>query len=208
MKYVEPEPFATSCTCPHCSVFSQFQWWQKGWDNKLYQQSNNNPIRVGLCVHCGQPTMFIGSKMYYPDSGGAPPPNEHMPDKVRALYYEAGQIHARSPRGAAALLRLGIQELMIELGEPGRNINQDIKNLVEKGLPKTVQQALDIVRVTGNDAVHPGQIDTDDQNIVANLFSLLNLIVEQMIETPKKVDDLYKSLPENKRQSIDQRDGN
>lgn len=103
-------------------------------------------------------------------------------------------------------MRLAIQILCVELGESGKNINEDIKKLVKKGLPEIVQQSLDIVRVTGNDAVHPGQIDTDDINVTNNLFELTNIIVEYMIALPQKVSGLYTSLPKDKLDSIKQRD--
>jgi hypothetical protein len=69
-----------------------------------------------------------------------------------------------------------------------------------------VQKALDAVRVIGNDAVHPGQIDTDDPDTVGKLFSLTNLIVEYMITLPKQVDDIYSGLPEEKLKGIEDRD--
>ena len=86
------------------------------------------------------------------------------------------------------------------------NINTDIGNLVKKGLPEIVQQSLDIVRVTGNDAVHPGQIDTDNPETVAQLFELTNVIIEYMIALPKKVSGIYSSLPSQKIEGIKQRD--
>ena len=69
-----------------------------------------------------------------------------------------------------------------------------------------MQQSLDIVRVTGNNAVRPGQIDTDDPEVVTKLFDLLNIIVEYMIALPKRVSGLYKGLPSNAKDSIKKRD--
>jgi hypothetical protein len=145
--------------------------------------------------------------MYYPDTGTAPFPNPEMPDSVRSLYLESASVASKSPRGAAALLRLAVQLLCKELGEKGININDDIKNLVAKGLPDIVQKSLDIVRVTGNEAVHPGQIDTDDPEVVARLFDLLNIIVEYMIALPKRVTGLYSGLPSGALTSIKKRNG-
>lgn len=83
-----------------------------------------------------------------------------------------------SPRAAAALLRLALQKLM---KQPGKNINADIATLVEDGLRADVQQAADVLRVIGNEAVHPGQIDADNPKTVAGLFELLNIIAEDRI---------------------------
>jgi len=129
-----------------------------------------------------------------------------MPESVSNFYLEAASICAISPRGAAALLRLSLQELCRELGEPGQHINTDIASLVARGLPPMVQQSLDVVRVTGNHAVHPGQIDTDSQEVVTGLFSLLNVIVEYMITLPNQIAANYAELPESTRDGIEQRD--
>ncbi|QDV24375.1 hypothetical protein Q31a_26920 [Aureliella helgolandensis] len=167
---------------------------------------DNHPIRVGHCTHCEKHTIWLVDEMLYPFTGLAPRPNTEMPPSVRKLYEEAAALFTRSPRASAALLRLSIQVLCVELGEKGKNINADIAALVNKGLPSIVQQSLDIVRVTGNEAVHPGQIDTDDPNVVDSLFELTNLIVEYMIAMPKRVSGLYTKLPEKARDAITRRD--
>ncbi len=96
---------------------------------------------------------------------------------------------------------------MVELGEKGKNINEDIRSVVAKGVPEFVQQALDYCRVVGNNAVHPGEIVLDDVPEVAiALFDTLNLIVEQRIAIPKRIREQYEMLPEAARKAIEKRD--
>jgi hypothetical protein len=81
--------------------------------------------------------------------------------------------------------------------------------LVKAGeIPQRVQQALDIVRVVGNNVVHPGQIDLrDDRDTALRLFQLVNLIADRAITQPKEVEDVYAALPESARKQIEHRDG-
>ncbi len=68
---------------------------------------------------------------------------------------------------------------------------------------------LDIVRVIGNNAVHPGQIDLNDSpQVCEGLFGLVNMIVDRMIIQPKKLEELYSSLPESSLRAIQKRDDN
>ena len=105
------------------------------------------------------------------------------------------------------MLRLGIQKLCKHLGGKGKNINEDVALLVKKGLPKQVQQALDSIRVIGNDAVHPGQLDLrDDSGTAERLFELVNIIAGIMISQPKTVSEIYNKLPQSKIEAIERRD--
>jgi hypothetical protein len=144
--------------------------------------------------------------MVDPSSSIAPPPNPDLPEPLLNDFEEARAILAASPRGAAALVRLLIQKLCVALDQPGENINADIAALVRAGLPVRVQQALDVVRVIGNNAVHPGQIDVDDVNTATQLFHLVNIIVDYTISQPKHIEELYASLPESQRKAIEKRD--
>jgi len=145
--------------------------------------------------------------MIYPENAGIPLPNPDLSEEIKEDYYEARKIVNRSPRGAAALLRVAIQKLCIQLKQPGKDLNADIANLVKGGLPPTIQQSLDAVRVIGNEAVHPGVLNLkDDMGTAVKLFELINIIVETMITVPKKVKELYDSLPQNKIDQIAKRD--
>jgi hypothetical protein len=145
-------------------------------------------VSVSRCFNCNEVAIWIYNRIVWPSRGEAPLPNSDLPEDVRGDYEEASTLLDLSPRGAAALLRLGIQKLCATLGETGENINADIAALVKKGLDVRVQQALDVVRVIGNNAVHPGQIDmSDDRSTAEKLFGLVNLIAEIMISQPKHV---------------------
>lgn len=170
---------------------------------------NIGNLAVSKCHNCDQLSIWLSDHMLWPVLGTASLPNPDIPDDVRSDYEEASSILDKSPRGAAALLRLAIQKLCKHLGETGHNINNDIAALVKKGLDRRVQQALDVVRVVGNNAVHPGQIDLkDDRATAEKLFDLVNLIAEIMITQPKHISTMYDGLPEQARNAIDRRDNN
>lgn len=145
--------------------------------------------------------------MIYPAYGHGPLPNADLPAEIQEDFLEARAIVGKSPRGAAAILRLAIQKLCKVVGEPGKDINTDIGSLVKKGLNPLIQQSLDAVRVIGNEAVHPGQIDLRDKPEVAqSLFVLVNIIADALITQPKHIAATYASLPAAKVAGIAVRD--
>lgn len=164
-------------------------------------------VGIATCYNCKKKVIWVNNHYVYPDVA-AVEANPDMPESVKQLYNEAGLIYNKSPRAACALLRLAVDKLCNELGETDRDINNNIGALVKKGLPQSVQQALDVVRVVGNKAVHPGQIafDVDDEATATMLMRLLNMIVDRMITEPNEIDSLYQGLPESVRESIDKRD--
>jgi hypothetical protein len=164
-------------------------------------------LNVSRCFNCKRLAVWVGDNLAWPVAGEAPAANADLPEDVSLDYEEASRILNLSPRGAAALLRLAIQKLCIGLGGKGKKLDDDIAELVKQGLDLRVQRALDIVRVIGNNAVHPGQVDLKDNRAVAEkLFVLVNLIADKMITQPRAVDALYLDLPEASRQAIERRD--
>ena len=210
-KHIPPTLDAPAFNCPNCRVFARQHWFflhvtQMATGYGLNRWDEH--FRVSYCEICDHPTIWLGEAMVYPPQLPAEPPSPDLPEDIRGDYEEGRSIANQSPRGAAALLRLAIQKLCKHLGQPGKNINDDIRSLVAAGLPSRVQEALDVVRVVGNDAVHPGTLDLrDDTNTVQQLFRLVNFIAQKMITEPREIAALYGSLPQDKIDAIARRDG-
>jgi hypothetical protein len=167
-------------------------------------------VEIGTCLSCQLSTVWVDEVIVYPKRLFAPPANQDLDEEIRKLYSEAASILADSPRGATALLRLCLQMLLKQVGKSGKNINEDIKQLVAEGLSVKIQQALDLLRVVGNNAVHPGQIVLDDDSQVAvQLFGILNFIANELISKPKELNSLYAEIvPEETKKHISERDSN
>ena len=203
--------------CPFCGVYAH-QKWYSCYPENLIRTSNplwdydkgSSRLCISVCSHCNRASIWFDEKKIFPLSSSAPLPSPDMPEEIKKDYMEARNIVDLSPRSAAALLRLALEKLIVELGESGKDLNEGIGNLVKKrGLPVKIQQALDAVRLIGNNAVHPGKLDLrDDKETAYILFELLNMIIDTMITKPKKVDKIYQKLPEQRRRAIEKRDSN
>lgn len=204
--YKSPQYKETAFNCPFCNAYSNQIWANANYHAGVGYKYLDD-LEICFCGRCKQYSIWYEEIMIYPDFQGVEPPNEDLDEDIKSDYSEAASILQKSPRGSAALLRLAIQKLCKQLGEKGENINTDIGNLVKNGLPIKVQQSLDALRVIGNEAVHPGQLDLkDDVEIATALFKLVNFIAEKMITEPKEVETLYEKLPEEKRKQIEERD--
>ena len=207
MNFTVPSVSQTKFTCPHCGVLAQQTWSSVHLARKGAGLPVSDKIRYATCEACNQYTLWHLGKLVFPDVSSAPMPHPQMPTELLGDYNEARSIAARSPRGAAALLRLALQKLCRLLGQPGKNINDDIAAMVAAGLPVEIQQSLDALRVIGNESVHPGELNLDDTpEMVISLFSVLNYVIEDRISRPKKLAELYANLPASKLAAIESRD--
>lgn len=181
--------------------------------NNNFQTNFYNFVPIGFavatCASCNDFTLWVNKEIVYPKKTTVSPPNEDLDEDIKALYIEASNILIDSPKGSTALLRLALQKLLKQIGGSGQNINKDIKDLVADNLSSQMQKALDLLRVVGNNAVHPGQIDLDDNvEIARKLFDILNYIAYELITKPKELERLYADLiPADTQEHIKQRDG-
>ncbi|WP_047243708.1 DUF4145 domain-containing protein [Chromobacterium subtsugae] len=216
MDYVPPSFKADGYNCPFCKAYSHVMW------TDLYSHLNgfhNEYIMQAQCSKCSNSSIWrrpsvdgvtrnqVTGEMIFPPVSSIPMPPEDLPDHCRADYMEARAIAAQSPRAAAALLRLLVEKLAQQFGEPGNTIDKNIGLMVQRGLPAVLQKAFDSVRVIGNAAVHPGIMNVEDNlDVVTSLFRLVNIIVEKMITGPKEIDEVFELLPDSRKASIEARD--
>lgn len=216
MRFVAPEFKKNSFHCPLCGTYSHMTW------NQLKNANSYTKYYESLCSCCDENSLWRvteydessygriakNAEILFPDNGMAALPEDDMPEDVKIDYVEAARIFSKSPRGAAALLRLGLQKLCKHLGEDGSNINNDIRSLAAKNiLPPMVVKVADTVRITGNNAVHPGTMKEEDFDFVASkMFDLLNFIVKKGISESKELDALYQLTPEGPRKSAEDKD--
>jgi len=206
--------------CPYCKGMASHDW-QAGFSHEIEPNTElSNVIIVAKCQGCLKTSIWLKNEypmhsevknyeiLLYPRTSTVnEDPNPDMPSNVREVFDEASLILDDSPRASAALSRLAIELLMDELNAEGNSLNSKIGDLVSKGLPVTIQRALDAVRVIGNNAVHPGEIDmTDNKDKAITLLKFINIIVENQITQPRLISEAYSSLPEGTIKGIEQRD--
>lgn len=212
-KIVTPEFRAKAFTCihPDCATVTSMQWSICRGNFNGYPEEL--PIWICRCDHCKNLSIWgangEGNRgfLIYPGSLPSPLGHEYLPEDCKGDFEEARLICSASPRGAAAILRLCLQKLLSHIGGKGEHIDADIKALVASGLDPHIQQALDVIRVTGNNAVHPLEMNLeDDQDSVLVLFEMINLIVEERIARPARINERFANLPEKARLAIEKRD--
>ena len=213
-EYMAPEFRKEAFHCPACNVYAN-QTWNIGVDavrRGAFRGGSfevSGALWVARCAHCSKNSFWINEELIYPPKITAPLAHKEMPETVAEYYNEAREVSVSSSR-AAALLRIAAKKLCESLGESHPNLNRAIGNLSKKGFPQIVIKSLDTVRIVGNEGgAHEGKIDltdSDNKEIVDKLFWLINFIVEKMITEPEEIENAFQSLPNDKRQGVEQRD--
>ena len=209
-EYVRPFFEGAAFNCPHCKVYARMEW------ERFYAGGGTQPVEkysfyYSQCLYCGKSIIWYlenkNPKMFFPREV-AIPPEENMPENVKEIYEEASLVLGDSPRASCALLRLALQELMKYLKEnietysklKNRNINEDIEEIINignfyQGQKDVLKEAMDSIRLVGNKASHPSELDINDNSEIANiLFEMINFIVGEIITKPKEMEEKINKL--------------
>jgi hypothetical protein len=224
--YVAPELGLQAFNCPLCGAYSHQSWsevFQKAGlfvkplhevrletiKNRLEINGVKPICSISKCYRCQEYAIWEGPSMIHPNELNVEPPNNDMPEDIQSLYNEARSIVNLSAKSAAALLRLGLEKLLIHLGAKKGKIDVMIQDLVDRDIISasgSVRKALDSLRMLGNAGVHPTGIDLDeDPQAAFALFKVLNFVVEKLITEEKEIEAIYAFVPEGKRENLDKR---
>lgn len=220
--HIPPEFKKRSFTCPYCKVTTQQQWHTFESIHKvkstfgyyviprLIEPFNSSAIldifSASICYHCLSAMVWHNENPIYPITGYQPPPHTDMPENIRLIYEEAASISQLSPRASCALMRYAIEEFIKGMGYKDDLFDNIGKMYKESIISVTIKDGLDIVRVTGNNALHGNKIDISDQTTVHLIFTLINQIVEELISIPKEKKSLSTLFSKGELKAIEKRD--
>jgi hypothetical protein len=224
--YVAPELGLKAFNCPLCGAYSHQLWSEvfrkasysvrpfyedriETIKNRIDLNGTKTICSISRCSNCEDYAIWEGPNLVHPNILTVVPPNDDMPEDIKSLYNEARSIVNLSAKSAAALLRLGLEKLLIHVGAKKGNIDVMIQDLVDRDIISTsgsVRKALDSIRLLGNAGVHPTGIDLDeDPQAAFALFKVLNFVVEKLITEEKEIEAIYAFVPEDKRENLDKR---
>jgi hypothetical protein len=208
-----------SFICPRCGAYAHQIWHVINVANVGYLEWEPEPItnrnrslwKAAVCQRCMKPSFWRESAMVYPSASAGAPAHVDMPYLVKELYEEASTVAPHSRRAGAALARATVERLikLIDPEAPKRASLEKRIERIERHISTPLRELLDLVRVTGNGAVHvddePDEvvvIALDDEEGPAFLELLLdaaNNLVEELISRPRKTRELWERLPESVR---------
>ena len=211
--YFPPELDKDAFNCPFCGVYAA-QFWSSnvvyGSESESYAGSRFNVngkiegFKVSKCSHCHQLIIWNYRKMLFPRKMTVPDPSNDISDNIKEIYIEAGEVPIDSPRASGALIRIALELLLQSINKNTMGLNENINKLIESQIPVQLIKALTILRVNGNDIMHTGEIKIlEKKEDVTYLFDLFNMIVEELITRPRKLDESYNRIPESKRKQIE-----
>jgi len=213
--YTAPKLNEAAFNCPLCNAYSTQEWHSSHCILNRYggmlSDARLDKVQFCTCEYCKGYSIWVGEKIIYPLTNGAPLPHSELSTEIKDIYNEARGIMSLSPRSACALLRVALENLVDEImARNKKTLNENIGSLVKQGkLPDTIQKAMDVLRITADAMLHPNTIDLenkDNRETAIGMFNLLNIIAQVLIADRKKIDEYYDGLPKPQKDSIERRD--
>jgi Domain of unknown function (DUF4145) len=183
------------------------QFLQRLKDNVLAYEYQEHPrnlkvkllnLHVSRCYNCKGFTVWVRDRLVFPIRGDEPPDVVEVDfeevaedvqetaedEEVSEDFEEAAAILNKFPRGAAALTRVCIQNMMPLFEENAKNLDENISSLVRKGLEVEIQQAMDVLQVVRKNPSQTTEVGLKEENEAAKIFltSLTQILKRRMLK--------------------------
>src|SRR6476646_9474232 len=183
------------------------QFLQRLKDNVLAYEYQEHPrnlkvkllnLHASRCYNCKGFTVWVRDRLVFPSRGDEPPDVVEVDfeevaedvqetaedEEVSEDFEEAAAILNKFPRGAAALTRVCIQNMMPLLEENAENLDENVSSLVRKGLEVEIQQAMDVLKVVRKNPSQITEVDLKEENEAAKIFltSLTQILKRRMLK--------------------------
>lgn len=154
-------------------------------------------LHLSVCAGCGIELAWQNDKNLCPPFTLISPPDREVPLDVKADYNEARKIYKYSSRGAATLLRIALEKLLIhlKLGSSSADLSSMVNELSQKKKANLVECPDHIIAGLVRTCVsEKGTYSTKAINEIENpkdveiLFHLINEITEEFIKKKRRID--------------------
>ena len=166
----------------------------------IYEHTDNRiqaifPCFFSQCNSCEEYAIWVNDRIVYPQAI-IRIPKDDMPDQIKTFYRQASSISSQCPPASAALLRTVLEMLCTELNYTEGSLKQRIEKMKNDGkIDDELHDAMQSVRIVGNNAVHAGQIEVDDsKEVVKVLFEIIDDITLDLFTKPKRRKELSKNV--------------
>src|ERR1700736_2701526 len=146
-------------------------------------------LHVSRCYNCKGFTVWVRGRLVFPVRGDEPPAFVEVNfEEVSEDFEEAAAVLNKSPRAAAALIRICIQNMMPLLKETGQNLDERVASLVRKGLEVEIQQAMEVLQVIRKNPGQENHVDLRDDTAIATRMSesLKEILERRMLKNPNQ----------------------
>jgi Domain of unknown function (DUF4145) len=150
--------------CPRCGVVATQTWtnvykksMQKRGDRHVQVDTMLSDLALSQCLACSGRCLWFEEEMIYPPQANDYPVPADMPPELQKDFEEAAAIANASPRASAALLRMCIEGLCKKITGKAK-FDAAIGELERQGIPEEIAIAMDVVRLSGNEVLHAGQL--------------------------------------------------
>jgi hypothetical protein len=207
---------AKALVCPRCGIFAAHRWFAftpESLDGRAVPASGElSALHAARCTACTKVSLWMGS----PSPDGRSATRGHMvfpaarifgtdlpeeaPEYIADLWDQARDVAPYSAPAAAALLRVGLQQMLQDLAPDEEDLVEAVGAALPGGVPSPIYDAMDVLQLTGEEGQFAGELRLDDdEELLPSLFGLLRYIVEATYVATARALAAFEALPELRR---------